>query len=80
MSKEQCLSATAALSFIVGGLLGVGIALLMVPQGRGVRDKLLSAVGRKEKLTREQIIEEGLQCAVPEGVDICYPQTEEATL
>jgi gas vesicle protein len=79
MAREHCINATTVLSFLVGGLIGVGIALLMAPQSGEIKERIRSAVGKKEKLTREQVIEEGMQCAVPEGVDMCYPgQGEEA--
>ena len=79
MAREHCVNATTALSFLVGGLVGVGIALLMAPQSGEIKERIRSAVGKKEKLTREQVIEEGIQCAVPEGADMCYPrQGEEA--
>ena len=80
MAREQCVNATTVLSFLVGGIIiGVGIALLVAPQSRELQERIRSAIGKKEKLTREQIIEEGIQCAVPEGVDMCYPrQGEEA--
>jgi gas vesicle protein len=79
MAREHRVNATTMLSFLVGGLIGVGIALLVVPQSGEIKERIRSAVGKKEKLTREQIIEEGIQCAVPEGVDMCYPrQGEEA--
>ena len=77
MSREHCANVLTVLSFFAGGLLGLGIAMLMAPQGSEIRAKIKSAVGRKERLTREQIIEEGMQCAVPEGIDICYPEEEE---
>jgi gas vesicle protein len=80
MAREHCVNATTVLSFLVGGIIiGVGIALLVAPQSRELQERIRSAIGKKEKLTREQIIEEGIQCAVPEGVDMCYPrQGEEA--
>jgi hypothetical protein len=79
MAREQCINAATVLSFLVGGLIGVGIALLVAPPPGEIKERLRGVVGRKEKLTREQIIEEGIQCAVPEGVDMCYPrQGEEA--
>ena len=81
MAREHCVNAVTVLSFLVGGLIGigVGIALFMAPQPGEIKERIKSAVGRKEKLTREQIIEEGIQCAVPEGVDICYPGQGEET-
>jgi gas vesicle protein len=79
MSREHCVSAATALSFLVGGLIGLGIALLIVPQTGEIKERLKTAVGRREKLTREQIIEEGIQCAAPEGVDMPYPGQEEET-
>jgi gas vesicle protein len=78
-SREYCFNAATALSFLVGGLIGVGIALLFAPQPGEIKERLRVAVGRREKLTREQIIEEGIQCAAPEGVDMCYPGQEEET-
>ena len=79
MAKEHCINATTVLSFLVGGLIGMGIALIMAPQPGEIKERIRGAVARKEKLTREQVIEEGMQCAVPEGMDMCYPgQGEEA--
>ncbi len=77
MAREHCVNAVTVLSFLVGGLIGVGIALLMAPQPGEIKERIKSAVGRREKLTREQVIEEGIQCAVPEGADICYPGQDE---
>jgi hypothetical protein len=73
MARINCMSAATVLSFLAGGLIGVGVALLVSPEPAQIKEKLRSAFGRKEKLSREQIIEEGIQCAVPEGADICYP-------
>jgi len=77
MKRDNAVNAAVALSFLVGGLIGVGIALLMAPQPRKIRERLKSAVGRTEKLTREQVIEEGILCAAPEGFDMYYPVHEE---
>ncbi len=77
MAREQCVNAATALSFLVGGLIGVGIAFLLAPQSGEIKKRIRSAVGRKEKLTREQVIEEGIQCAVPEGADMRYPRQGE---
>jgi hypothetical protein len=79
MAREHCLNVSTVLSFFAGGLMGLTIAVLMSPQGNEIKERIKSAVGRKEKLTREQIIEEGIQCAVPEGADICYTEQEEGT-
>jgi gas vesicle protein len=80
MAREHCVNATTVLSFLMGGIIiGVGIALLVAPQSRELQERIRSAIGKKEKLTREQIIEEGIQCAVPEGVDMCYPRQGEET-
>ena len=77
MAREQCVNTATALSFLVGGLIGVGIAFLLAPQSEEIKKRIKSAVGRKEKLTREQVIEEGIQCAVPEGADMRYPRQGE---
>jgi gas vesicle protein len=77
MAREQCVNTATALSFLVGGLIGVGIAFLLAPQSGEIKKRIRSAVGRKEKLTREQVIEEGIQCAVPEGADMRYPRQGE---
>jgi hypothetical protein len=79
MAREHCVNATTVLSFLVGGLIGMGIALVMAPRPGEIKERIRGVVARKEKLTREQIIEEGIQCAVPEGVDMCYPTQEEET-
>jgi hypothetical protein len=73
MAREHCVNATTVLSFFVGGLMGMGIALFLAPQPGEIKERIRGVVARKEKLTREQIIEEGIQCAVPEGIDMCYP-------
>jgi len=77
MAREHCVNGITVLSFLVGGIMGLGIAILMAPQSGEIRERIRSAVGGRQKLTRKQIIEEGIQCAVPEGVDICYPEQEE---
>jgi hypothetical protein len=77
MAREHCVNGITVLSFLVGGIIGLGIAILMSPQSGEIREKLKSVVGSRHKLTREEIIEEGIQCAVPEGIDICYPEQEE---
>ncbi len=77
MAREHCVNATTVLSFLVGGFIGMGVALIMAPRPGEIRERIRSAVTRKEKLTREQVIEEGFQCAVPEGADICYPEEGE---
>ena len=77
MAREQFGNTAAVLSFIVGGLIGLGIALLMTPNPAEIKKRIKDAIGKREKLTREQVIEEGMQCAVPEGADICYPGQEE---
>ncbi len=79
MERQHCLNASTVLSFFAGGLVGLGVAMLMSPQGNEIKEKIKSAVGRRERLTREQIIEEGMQCAVPEGADICYPEQTDET-
>ncbi|HUJ90963.1 MAG TPA: hypothetical protein VLX12_12235 [Syntrophorhabdales bacterium] len=76
MARENCVNASMVLSFFLGGLIAVGIALLLVPGPGEIKERIKSTVGRREKLSREQVIEEGLQCAVPEGADMCdmyYP-------
>ena len=73
MAREHGVNAATVLSFLAGGLIGLSIAFLMAPQSGEIKERIKSAVGRREKLTREQIIEEGIQCAVPEGIDMCYP-------
>jgi len=78
MLKANCINAATVLSFLAGGLIGVGVGLLVAPERAGLRAKIRSAVGRREKLSREQIIEEGMECAVPEGVNLCYPGQDEA--
>lgn len=77
MARDNAVTAAVALSFLVGGLIGMGIALLMAPKPGQIKERLKIAVGRREKLTREQIIEEGILCAAPEGVDMYYPAQEE---
>ena len=77
MARDHTANTAIALSFLVGGLIGVGVALLMAPQPGEIKEKLKSAVRKREKLTREQIIEEGIQCAAPEGMDICSPVQED---
>jgi hypothetical protein len=79
MAREHCVNATTMLSFLVGSLIGIGIAILVAPQSGEIKERIRSAVGKKEKLTREQVIEEGMQCAVPEGADMCYPIQGEET-
>ena len=74
MEKEYCVSAATVVSFFAGAVLGLGAALLIAPESGVIKKRLKRAVGRREKLSREQIIEEGVQCAVPEGADICYPE------
>jgi hypothetical protein len=74
MQKENCVNSATIASFFAGALLGLGAALLIAPQPGEIKERLKRAVGKREKLSREQIIEEGVQCAVPEGADICYPQ------
>lgn len=74
MEKGYCVNAAAVVSFFVGALAGLGAALLIAPQSGEIKERLKRAAGRKVKLSREQIIEEGVQCAVPEGADICYPE------
>ena len=73
MARENCVDAAMVLSFFVGGLIGVGVALFMASGSREIQERIKSTVGRRGRLTREQVIEEGLQCAVPEGADMCYP-------
>jgi hypothetical protein len=79
MVREHCVNGITVLSFLVGGIIGLGIAIFMAPQPNEIRERIRNVVGRKEKLTREQIIEEGFQCAVPEGADIRYPEQGEET-
>jgi hypothetical protein len=74
--REDYVNVVAVLSFFVGCAIGTGVALLVAPQTRAIEARIRSAVGRGEKLTREQIIEEGMYCAVPEGMDICFPEEE----
>ena len=77
MTRDHAVNTAIALSFVAGGLVGVAVALLMAPQPRQMKKRLKIAIGKTEKLTREQIIEEGIQCAAPEGFDIWYPVQEE---
>ena len=77
MARDHCVNGITVLSFLVGGVIGLGIAILMAPQSGEIRGKIRRVVGTRQKLTREQIIEEGIQCAVPEGIDMCYPEQEE---
>ena len=77
MARDNAVTTAVALSFLVGGLIGVAVALLMAPQPRQMTERLKIAIGKREKLTREQIIEEGIECAAPEGFDMYYPVQEE---
>ncbi len=74
MEKQNNVNSATVASFFVGALVGLSAAFLLGPQSRELKGRLKKAVARKEKLSREQIIEEGVQCAVPEGADICYPE------
>ena len=76
MARENCLNMVAVLSFFVGCAIGAGVAFLVAPRSRAIQSGIRSMVTRPEKLTREQVIEEGLYCAVPEGIDICFPPEE----
>jgi hypothetical protein len=76
VAKEHCVNVATVLSFFVGCAIGTGLALLVAPRTKAIEASIRSAVGRGEKLTREQIIEEGMYCAVPEGMDICFPSEE----
>ena len=77
MARDNAVTTAVALSFLVGGLIGVAVALLMAPQPGQMTERLKIAIGKREKLTREQIIEEGIECAAPEGFDMYYPVQEE---
>ncbi len=77
MSKERCINAVTVISFFVGGTIGVGLTLLLAREAKMIEARLRSTLGKGEKLTREQIIAEGLYCAVPEGADLCFPEQED---
>ncbi len=74
MQRVSCVNSATVASFFAGALLGLSAAFLIAPQPGHLKERLRRAIARKEKLSREQIIEEGVQCAVPEGADICYPE------
>ena len=76
VASEDYVNVVTVLSFFVGCAVGTGLALLVAPRTKAIEASIRSAVGRGEKLTREQIIEEGMYCAVPEGMDICFPAEE----
>jgi gas vesicle protein len=78
MTRRGCINAAVVISFFAGGLIGVGAAMFLAPALGSLRARAKPGQGRREPLTREQIIEEGLQCAVPEGADICFPEEEES--
>ncbi len=76
MARENCLNMVTVLSFFVGCAIGAGLAFLVAPRSQAIQSGIRSMVARPEKLTREQVIEEGMYCAVPEGIDICFPLEE----
>jgi hypothetical protein len=77
MTRRGCMNAAVVIAFFTGGLVAAGAAVFLVPALGSLKARAKSAVGRREPLSREEIIEEGLLCAVPEGVDICFPEEEE---
>jgi hypothetical protein len=72
------MNAAVVISFFAGGLMAAGATIFLVPVLGSLRERVKSAAGRREPLSREAIIEEGLQCAVPEGIDICFPEQEKS--
>ena len=78
MTRRGCMNAAVAISFFTGSLIGIGAAIFLAPALGSLMARAKSALSRHEPLSREEIIEEGLQCAVPEGADICFPEEEES--
>ena len=64
------------LTFFVGCAIGAGVAFLVAPRSQAIQSGMRSVIARPEKLTREQVIEEGMYCAAPEGLDMYFPQEE----
>ena len=77
MTRQGCMNAAVVISFFVGGLMAAGAAIFLAPALGGLKKRVKSGTERREPLSREEIIEEGLQCAVPEGIDICFPEHAE---
>ena len=77
--QEQTKRTCPALPFLVGGLIGGGMALIFAPCLSRVRQALIAA-GEKtkemllQKKAHEAPKEGGIYCDVPEGADICFDE------
>lgn len=78
MTRRSCMNAAVLISFFAGGLVAAGAAVFLAPALGNLKTRVKSTIGRREPFNREQVIEEGLQCAVPEGIDISFPEAEES--
>lgn len=76
MARENCLNMVTVLSFFVGCAIGAGLAFLVAPRSQAIQSGIRSMITRPDKLTREQVIEEGMYCGAPEGLDMYFPQEE----
>ena len=65
--EKQTIANKGILSFLVGGAIGVGAGLLL--------SRACNTEQATQGKTRDGELPAGTYCAVPEGADICFPET-----
>jgi hypothetical protein len=68
MDRQVCKA--TAISVLLGGIVGAGAGLLLSKFGRRRGGDVLSRIGPDRIPASEEPY-----CSVPEGADICYPET-----
>ena len=74
------MSGSVALPFLIGGLIGGGVALIFAPRLWRVRQAIIAAGDKTKEMIRKKACpapkEGGIYCDVPEGADICFDEKE----
>jgi len=65
--EKQTIANKGILTFLVGGAIGVGAGLLL--------SRACNTEQAAQGKTRDGEVPAGTYCAVPEGADICFPET-----
>ena len=65
--EKQRIANKGLMTFLVGGAIGVGAGLLL--------SRACDVGQAAQRKTRDGEVPAGTYCAVPEGADICFPET-----
>jgi hypothetical protein len=78
-TKDDRKGFASLVPWIVGGLIGGGIAAVFAPQLLRARGTVIAGAAKVRERIRKnrQPKTEGTYCAVPEGADICFDEKED---